>query len=147
MAHYTGKNVYIRWIYGTAEYILTGTVTPATDYRTISWDENLDTVDVSAGSDTDRDYLPTLRDVTFDLTLIDDGTAGSAIYRAFASGNHGTIEIAPLGTAAGNPKYSAWAFVTGAPREFTFDAEVVRSYTLQRRGAWITNHDILGSSY
>lgn len=147
MAHYTGRAMFIRWIYGTAEYLLAGTVTPAGDYRSLSWDESLDTAEISAGSDTDRDYLGTLRDVTFDFTFIDDGTGGSAIYRAFAVGNHGTIEIGPLGSAAGLPKYSAWAFVTGSPREFNYDAEVERSYTLQRRGGWITSYDQLGSTF
>jgi hypothetical protein len=147
MAHYTGKNLFIRWIYGTAEYILTGTDTPQADFRTIGWDESLDKAEISAGSDTARDYLPTLADVTFDFTFIDDGTAGSAIYRAFAVGNHGTIQIGPLGSAAGLPIYSCWAFVDSSPREFQYDAEVERSYTLQRRGNWISHYDQSGSTF
>ncbi len=144
MPHFTGKALYLNLVYGTAEYVLTGTVTPSSDYRSVSWEDSFDTVDITAGSDTDRDYLPTLRDASIDITLLDDGVSGSAIYRAFAAGNHGTLTIAPLGTAAGNPRYACWGFVQNAGKEFAYDGEVTRTYSLQKRGAWLYHADTGG---
>ncbi len=137
MAHYTGKNLYLSFG-GT---VLSG------DQRTVSWDYTVDTVDVSAGADSDRDYLATLKDATISATFLDNSTAGSALRRACYVGGTGELIIGPEGTATGKPKYACVALVTSFKPEYPYDGEVLFDVGWQRCGAWTSNYEDSGSVF
>ena len=138
MAHYTGKDVYISYK-GTA---VSG------DQRTMSVNESMDTAETSAGADTDRSYLATLKDAKFDITVLDNGTAGSAIRALLAVGTAaGTLLYAPNGTAAGMPRYRCQAFVTSFTVDYPYDGEVEIEVEWQRSGAWTYNYEVSGSVF
>jgi len=135
--HYTGKNLYITF---------GGTVVSG-DQRTLSKNGSVDTVDTTAGADTDKSYALTLRDATFDITILDNGGDGSAVRAALHEGNSGTLIYAPEGTAAGKPKYECYAHVTSFNTAFPYDGEVEFQVSLQKSGTWTYNYEISGSTF
>lgn len=140
MAHYTGSALYITFGAGTT--VLSG------DQRTLDVENTMDTVDTTAGADTDKSSLPTLRDATFKVTLLDNGTAGSAVRAACAvSGTQGTFTFGPEGNSSGKPKYSCLAYVTGYNTSYPYDGEVEIEVTFQKTGSWITNYELSGSTF
>jgi hypothetical protein len=99
---YTGENVYVK--FGTTE--LSG------NYTKISWSEEVDLKDVTAGTDTNRKKLARVKDGSASMTAYHpSGTAGTALWGAIAVGGTGTLEWGPEGTAAGKPKHTVAAFV------------------------------------
>ena len=132
MAHASGKDLYL---------IVKGTVITG-DQREFSWTRSTDTIDTSAGADTDRSSLARLRDMTMSLRMLDNGTVGSAIRRALTNdGTAGTVQWAPIGTAAGNPKYECQAYVTGFDESYPFDGEIEYNVSFQRTGAMVADFD------
>jgi len=137
MGAYTGKNLYITF---------GGTVVSG-DQRTLSKNGSVDTVDTTAGADTDKSYELTLRDATFDITILDNGGDGSAVRAALYEGNSGTLIYAPEGTAVGKPKYECYAHVTSFNTSYPYDGEVEFQVSLQKSGAWTYNYEISGSTF
>ena len=135
--HYTGKNLYITF---------GGTVVSG-DQRTLSKNGSVDTVDTTAGADTDKSYALTLRDATFEITILDNAGDGSTIRRALAEGNSGTLVYGPEGTVAGKPKYECYAYVTSFNTEYPYAGEVEFQVSLQKSGAWTYNYEISGSTF
>ena len=136
MARYTGKDLYIMF----KGILITG------DQRTFDVNRNIDMVDMSAGSDTDRSHLTTLADADFALSLLDDrDAAGSATITALALGQAGTLTYGPQGTAVGLPKYECQATVLSQNLSFPFDGEVELNATLQKNGTWALNFEDSGS--
>ena len=91
---YTGKNAVLTW---------KGT-TYNSYYRTADQTENEDQVDLTAGDDAwDVSTGGTKHgEISMEL-LMPQGTAGTAVYGAFALGEEGTAVIQPEGTASGKP--------------------------------------------
>ena len=58
----TGKAAYISWASSA------GTIDLATDYRSVSIKENIDTAETTAGADTHKTYLPTIKSATIDYS-------------------------------------------------------------------------------
>lgn len=137
MSHYKGNNLYVSF---------GGTVISG-DQRSLSKTGSVDTVDTTAGADTDKSYLTTLRDATFELTILDNGGDGSAVRRALAEGNGGTLIYGPEGTAAGKPKYECYALVTAFNTEYPYAGEVEFTVSLQKSGDWTANYEISGSTF
>lgn len=141
MAKYTGSALYANFIYSGGTVALTGT------QRTLSYEATIDTVDVTSGADTEKSYLTTLGDATMSMTILDNASAGSAVRRACARGNYGTLTWGPEGSAVGKPKYSCAAWVTGFSTEYPYDGEVEFEVSFQKDGNWISNYEISGSTY
>ncbi len=57
----TGKSAYISWASSA------GTIDLATDFRSVSIKENTDTAETTAGADTHKTYLPTIKSATIRL--------------------------------------------------------------------------------
>jgi len=96
---------------GTAMYLKFGATVLSGDYRTFEAEETGDVVDGSAGADTNRTYLTTLKDGTGSSTIV--AQAGStALWAACAPLTSGTLEWDEEGTTAGKPKHTCWAIVT-----------------------------------
>lgn len=118
----TGKDLYIAF---------NGTDISA-DFTSVSFSEEGDLVDVTAGDDTYHYYVPTDRvDGTCDYEGYYD-SAGSVAWTALPVNTAGTLTIAPLGTAATNPKWE-WSRVIVQSRspEIPFDGGITVSATFQ----------------
>jgi len=119
MAKYVGKDLLVSFA---------GTALEA-EFKKLSTTEDSDLVDCSAGSDTNHDYLPTLKDGSADLDLLEvAGTAGTALWAAVAPGASGTFQWKPNGTITHTV---ANAYVKSRKRDIPFDDCVAISVSFQ----------------
>ena len=124
-----GKDAVISWVWTG------GTVNLATDYRSVSVKENVDTAETTAGADTHKTYLPTIKSATIDYSgLFPAG--GTALYAALAAGVQGTLTVAPEGTASGKVSKSYPAICMGATYDTPYADVVTVNCTFQSNGAW-----------
>lgn len=137
MAHYVGKDLYVSF---------GGTVINAA-HRAFDVNRSVDTVDTTAGADTDKSYLATLKDGTMKLTLLDDNTAGTASRRALTVGGTGVLMWGPQGTAVGKPKYGCDAIVTAFSESYPYDGEVQIDIEFQKTGSMTYDYDGSGSTW
>ena len=127
----TGKDAYINWASSA------GTINLSGDYRSVSIKENTDTAETTAGSDTHKTYLPTIKSATIDYSgLFPSGTAGTALYAALAAGVQGTLTVAPEGTASGKVSKAYPAISMGATYDTPYADVVTVNVTFQSNGAW-----------
>lgn len=121
----TGKDLYVSF----------GGVAVTADYREFSVEPTIDTVDKTAGAETDKSYIGTLKDATASLTYAYAGSAGTAISTKFQVGTEGALLWGPQGTATGQPK-GGWqnAIVTGHSKPHTYNDLIVRTVTFQKSG-------------
>ena len=125
----TGQNAYITWVWSA------GTIDLATDYRSVSIKENTDTAETTAGADTHKTYLPTIKSATIDYSgLFPAG--GTALYTALAAGVQGTLTVAPEGTASGKVSKAYPAICMGATYDTPYADVVTVNCTFQSNGAW-----------
>jgi len=121
-------------ITGTNLYLVFGSKVLDTDYRSFSDSEEMNLVDQSAGSDTARTYLTTLKDGTASATIVvqsgDTGTWG-----ALVPGTEGTLEWGPEGTAATKPRHYVNAIVSTRERSMEYADLVVADIEWQFSGA------------
>jgi hypothetical protein len=110
MTEFTGQNLYV--IFDTT--VLSG------DYRTFDENDEAGMVDASAGSDSRRTYLDTLKDggATVELLAQEGGTA---LWAAIEPGTEGTLEWGPEGTVAGKPKHTITAKVKSRKRNVVYE--------------------------
>lgn len=125
----TGKDAYINWASSA------GTINLATDYRSVSIKENTDTAETTAGADTHKTYLPTIKSATIDYSgLFQSG--GTALYAALTAGVQGTLTVAPEGTATGKVSKAYPAICMGATYDTPYADVVTVNVTFQSNGAW-----------
>ena len=121
-------------ITGTNLYLAFGSKVLDTDYRSFSSSEEMNLVDQSAGSDTARTYLTTLKDGTASATIVvqagDTGTWG-----ALAPGTEDTLEWGEEGTAATKPKHTVNAIVNTREKSMEYADLVVADIEWQFSGA------------
>ncbi len=121
MTAYTGRNLYV--VFG-------GTVFSA-DYRNFEPEEEMETDDASAGADTARTFLTTLKNgkATYTGRSI-SGTGGTAKWISIPVGAEGTLEWGPEGTATGKIKGSVNAIMNKRtdPNEYDKVAEWQREF-------------------
>ena len=131
MAAITGTNLYLKF---------GGTVLD-TDYRTFGGTRTIDSVDASAGSDTYKTYLTTLKDGTRSATIVvqaaDTSTKGTLV-----PGVGGTLEWGLEGTASGSVKaLCTAAFVSSYNESMSYNDLVVVDVS------WQLNADVTDSTY
>lgn len=126
MPEYTGKDLYVAWIHSGGTLNLSG------NYRTLADTPSVDLVDISAGPDTDRTYLATLRDGQIALTYLHDG--GTPDLLPLREGTGGTLVFGPEGSATGKPKRTVPAISLGASFNIVYNNAVEVSVTWQRNG-------------
>jgi hypothetical protein len=98
-----GPTMVIQWITSG------GTSSLAGDYRTCNWNPSIAYEDVTAGSDTNVGRLPTLKDATCAISLVQQ-TGGTALIAALQPGQAGTLVIMPEGTATNKRKITFPAY-------------------------------------
>lgn len=127
----TGKDAYINWASSA------GTINLSGDYRSVSIKENTDTAETTAGADTHKTYIPTIKSATIDYSgLFPAGSAGTALYAALAAGVQGTLTVAPEGTATGKLSKAYTAISMGATFDTPYADVVTVNCTFQSNGAW-----------
>ena len=124
-----GKDAVISWVWTG------GTVNLATDYRSVSVKENVDTAETTAGADTHKTFLPTIKSATIDYSGLFP-TGGTALYAALAAGMSGTLTVAPEGTASGKVSKAYPAICMGATYDTPYADVVTVNCTFQSNGAW-----------
>lgn len=123
MAGITGKNLYCKF----------GSTTLNTDYRAFSSSETGGVADISAGADTNRTYLATLKDGTASVSILMQAS-DTATWAAVAPTTGGTLEWAPEGTTATYPRHYAYAFVLSRDMAIAWTDEVVADVAFQLSG-------------
>lgn len=140
MGAYSGQNLYVEF----------GGVDISLDFRTFSWDDQYNDADSTAGGDVDEEHILTTRSVEFSFAGVQqtaDGSGGSAVRNAIRNGAQDTIIVGPEGTAAGKPKYSCVASVTGNSISYPYADVVTIDATFKRNGAWIEHYEDSGDTW
>ena len=125
----TGKDAVISWVWSG------GTVNLATDYRSVSIKENVDTAETTAGADTHKTYLPTIKSANIDYSGLFP-TGGTALYASLTAGIQGTLTVAPEGTASGKDSKAYPGICMGATYDTPYADVVTVNCTFQSNGAW-----------
>jgi hypothetical protein len=121
-------------ITGAALFLQFGSTVLDTDYRAFSQAEEGGLVDASAGGDTNRTYLTTLKDGTASATIVEQ--AGStAAWAAVAPLTSGTLTVGEEGTASGKPKMTVVAIVTSREKSMEYADLAVIDVEWQYNGA------------
>ena len=107
MAEFTGKNMYMQWVYSG------GTVSLEDDFRTFSWNPSKTLHDATAGSDPAQHQIVGIENASAAIGLIAQA-GGTAVIAALAFGNYGTLTVGVEGTATGKPKIILPAMAQGA---------------------------------
>ncbi len=121
-------------IVGKNAYIAFGGTVLNTNFRTISTDDSMATVDQSAGLDAGITRLTTLRDANFSLDL-KRPLGGTANWIDFVPGIQGTLEIGPEGTATGKPKMTVIAILQARSTPITYNDIVIDTLTFEQDDA------------
>lgn len=131
---YTGKNLDVKFI-GTG-----GTITLTGNQTAFTHAETIDMVEQTAGADTAKTYVPTVKDSrqTF-AALFQSGTntGGTATINDtnIAVGMEGTLIWSPEGTATGKPKFTVPAIPTSISYDTPYADTVKISIDFQGNGA------------
>jgi hypothetical protein len=122
------------------------------DYMNISWSSTTNMINKAAGTESEDSFIPGRVDNTVTISFRPVGTAaasgGGTVERIFYASNSGTIEWAPFGTAAGQPKYMRDVAVSDVTHPFEAYAENVLEATLKPTTAsWTDNYAVSGDVY
>lgn len=129
MAEFTGSALVVSWIYSG------GTVDLSADFRTLDWQPTTDFADSTAGSDTTRTRLATIKDATAAYAGVGQ-TGGTVVAAALAPGTSGTLIIGPEGTASGKRKITFPSLSQGAQYSIPYADVVTLSCSFVANGAW-----------
>lgn len=122
-------------VVGQNAYISFKGVAINADYRSWNIEETIDTVDSTAGSETDKSYIPTLKDGTAELMYAYTGTAGTVYVTNFVVGTEGALLYGPEGTATGKPKGGfSNAIVVSHSKPHEYNGLIVRTVKFQKSG-------------
>lgn len=124
MAGYTGTALYLAF---------NGTVLD-TDYRSLGPEESIDTVEQSAGADTNKTYLTLLKDGTTSTSIVAQA-ADTITWGAVAPGEEGTLEWAEEGTTPGNQRHYVNAIVLSRTKTIEYAGLVMADISWQFSGA------------
>jgi len=123
MAGITGSGLYLKF----------GDTVLDTDYRAFSPSEEIGVVDQSAGSDTSRTYLTTLKDGKASVTIVIQA-GDTTTWGAVDIGTEATLEWGEEGTDAGDPKHTVNAIVTSREKSMEYADLIVADVAFQYSG-------------
>jgi len=126
-------------ITGKDAYVSFGGTAISGDFTSISFEQNYDLADVTAGADAYHYSIPVRAgDYSVKVESFFDA-ASTAPWNTVVPGNEGTLIVAPYGTAAGRPKFT-WARVVVESRsmDIPFDDGVTCSASFRVSSA-LTN--------
>jgi hypothetical protein len=129
MPEYTGKDLLLNWVHSGGTVALNG------DFRTVNWQPTTDMADATAGADTTRVRIATIKDATAAVQLLAQ-TGGTALLTLLAAGTNGTLIIQPEGTATGKVKITFPSISAGAQYTFPYNDVVAISCNFSANGAF-----------
>lgn len=120
----SGPSMVLSWAYSG------GTVSLNADYRNVQWNPSTAYADVTAGQDTQIGRLPTLKDATCSIELV-NASGGTALYAALQPQVAGTLTIQPEGTASNNRVITFPSYCDGAqyPHPYADTATITCNFT------------------
>lgn len=125
---------------GSGAYIAFGGTALNADYRTLTWTNEGQIVDASAGSDANVINLVAL--ATGNVTMTMRAPAGgTANWAALQPKQSGTLELGPEGTASGKPRSYVTAIVSSSAMTFGYNA--VSEWTI----SWVFNSAVTNTGY
>lgn len=137
MAHYSGSALVIQF----------GSTVVSGDQRTMDVAETVKIIDTTAGADSDESHIQGTKSATIDLTILSNGTAGSAIRAALKATASGTLLWGETGTATGQPKYGCVATVNDVSWSYPYDGEVEFQVSMTKNGNWLFHYEQSGSTW
>lgn len=142
MAHYTGQDLYIRYISSG------GTVVINTDYRSLTVNYNQNTADTTAGADEWVSAKPTTKAMDVSVEFISGNDATARQLRSIMLQNQeGTLEWGIEGTATGAPK-EVWPVIwTSMSDNESYDAEVTHSVAFMGNGPYSSSYYFNDDTY
>ena len=131
MSAFAGSSLVVDWIQIAATTTLTG------DQRSFSMTPSIAFIDETAGADSHKKYIPSIKDssATFEAVLqAGTGAGGTSVFGGtiLTEGNLGTLLIYPEGTAAGKTKYTWQCYSQGVSMTMPY-ADVI-SVTVNFQG-------------
>ena len=132
MPAFAGSSLEVGWIQAAATTILTG------DHKSCSYTPSLGLYDQTAGADTNKSYLPGVKDGTMTFNAViqsGSGAGGTLTFTTLAEGNSGTVKIFPEGTVAGKTQLTIPAIAQGAALSFPYDNVCEVTCNWQQNGA------------
>lgn len=132
MAKISGKNVYVSFA-GTAL---------GDSLRNVQISQSQETADATAGADSYRNYVSTVKtvEVTAEAVMKDYANGGSALRSLLAVGSEGTLIIGVEGTAAGKPKFGFFARINQADEAVPYNDVVTISLTWEMAGTALAHN-------
>ena len=128
MPAFRGKDLFLSFA-GSA-----GTVTISGDFTQVTYTPSIALLDQSAGADTDRTYVTSLKDRTI-AWAAKHQASGTVLVNALVEGTSGTLTWGEEGTASGKPKHTCPVISMGCPMNIPYDNLVEISGTFQGNGA------------
>jgi hypothetical protein len=145
MAELIGANAYIIWCYPAFTTnscsFAAGSTVISTDFRAFAVNDEVGEVDKSAGADTRRTYIKTLKDGQITTSYLHDG--GTVNWGILAPGAvNGTLIWGEAGTANGAPKHTLPCFVKSNNMDQPYDGmeifnPVFRPTADRTDGTWV----------
>lgn len=114
---FAGSALYAHWIWSG------GTIVLSTENRNFTYNENIETIDATAGSDATRRKIASFKNATASLSMTAQSD-GTALIAACAAGVTGTLIFGEAGSMAGKPKTTVPAISLGISRSVPY-ADVV----------------------
>lgn len=111
-----------------------GSYTLSGDQTAFSHDIKLDTVDVSAGSETERSFKDTLSSLDWTLSIFD---ADQSYLDNIQPRAYGKLIVRKEGTGTGKDQFSFNTWITGYKEDMPFDGALEIEVSGQRDGAMI----------
>lgn len=131
-ARLTGGDLAVRWTpSGGSATVITG------DQTKFSMSRKLDTVDVTAGSERQRYFKPTIEALDWTLDIFD---AEQSYQVNILPSTEGLLEVMKKGIGSGKPITSFNALITGYDEDFPFDGALEISVSGVRQGAMIKEY-------
>ncbi len=112
---------------GAALYLEFGGTNISATRRSLDITHNMETADATAGADTYRNFVTTVKmlEASAEILGLTFATGGSAQTVALQTGASGTLIWAPEGTATGMPKWGALMMLSEFSPSYPFDDVVM----------------------
>ena len=124
---FAGSALYAQWIHSG------GTLVLSTESRNFNYNENIETIDATAGSDATRRKIASFKNATASMSYTAQ-TDGTATLTALAAGSKGTLIFGEAGTATGAPKTTFPCMSLGVARSAPFADVVTYDFSWEATG-------------
>lgn len=131
MTQFLGSALIVQWVYAS------GTANLQADYQKFTEKTSIELVDVTAGADPTKVFLPSFKDYTLNISgfMEQGGTVGALAGTLLNEGNIGTLFVGPEGTATGKVKRTYPVISQGITYNHSFNGATEYSIDFQGWGS------------